>query len=165
MAAWQSGQDAHAGGGGRSSGDCGWSTADWCGGGSGGDTMQMLHDIQTTQHMMQESIDMAAAQADSATCILIARLEELEADKEFEKSAKEELRKQSSLLIELYKMLRAQNPVLRVPGDAVATQADSSPVPASRRNRPRSGSLPPSLSCGHHDMGPEKRKRSPTFTA
>jgi len=155
MAVWQSGQDAYAGGGGRSSGDCGWSTTDWCdcGGGSGGDTLQMLHDIQINQYKMQESIDMAVAQADSATSLLNARVEKLDVDKEFESWCKLELRKQSFMLSELYKMLRAQSPVLRVPGNAVGSQADSSPVSGSRRSRPRSGSLPPILSCRHHDVG------------
>ena len=116
----------------RTSGD--WSTGEWCdcGGGSSCDNIQMLHDIQTTQHTMQGIIEVAVAEAKAANSILIERVAQLEADKEFEKFAEEEFRKQSYMLTELWKMLRAQHCVVRVPGTAVAPPAASSPRPASR---------------------------------
>ena len=144
MAAWQSRQDAYYGD---------WSTGEWCdcGGGSSCDNIQMLHDIQHTQHTMQGIIEVAVAEAKAANSILIERVAQLEADKKFEKFAEEEFRKQSYMLTELWKMLSAQHCVVRVPGTAVAPPAASSPRRSSRLDRPRSSSTPPP--CTHHNVG------------
>ena len=62
---------------------------------------------------------------------------------------------QNSQLVKLNQQLRQQNQQLaeRFHRCGVARQRDVSPGPSSRRERPRSGSLPPILSCDHREEG------------
>lgn len=61
------------------------------------------------------------------------------------------IKRQSQQLDELHKILATQSPVIG--GVAYATHAETSPIPTTRRNRPRSGSVPPRLECRHHAAG------------
>ena len=117
--------------------------------------MKVLYEIKVAQQKADVNMDVSIAQVNFATGLLVARVDKLEADKEFANWANDELLKQTRELIELSKHLRVQNRLLcvRVLGVGVAKQMDSSPGPASRRKRPRSGSLPPILSWDHHEMG------------
>lgn len=103
--------------------------------------LELTRSIHNNQNGMLDAIKEAAANADSATAW-----------------TKSELHRQSQQVDELYKMLATQSPVIG--GVASATHADTSPIPTTRRNRPRSGSVPPRLTCIHHAAG-NTNKHSP----